>query len=172
MAINIIIVILPCKPSFIINQKHKTMKKIFSVLAAAVIAFAFTSCGGDANTPEKVAEKFVQHVAKGEIDEAKKLATEDVQGTLDLMKGGEKSGKEVKIEDMKCDTKENDSKCTFKKDGVADEVELKKVDGNWKISKFNKEGGLDMDMDDMGEDVEVEGEEVEGETDDVTEENK
>jgi len=49
------------------------MKKIFSVLAAAVIAFAFTSCGGGADTPEKVAEKFLTHIAKSELKMLKNL---------------------------------------------------------------------------------------------------
>ena len=61
------------------------MKKIFSVLAAAVIAFAFTSCGGGADTPEKVAEKFLQHIAKSEFKDAKELATGDAVKTIETL---------------------------------------------------------------------------------------
>ncbi len=150
------------------------MKKIFSVLAAAVIAFAFTSCGGGADTPEKVAEKFLQHIAKSEFKDAKELATGDAVKTIETLEsfasmsemGGEKpEAKEVKIENMKCDTKEDAAACTYKQDGKDGNIDLKKVDGAWKVASFPKEttGGDDVDTDtDMESDTTA--------TDDVTEE--
>lgn len=150
------------------------MKKIFSVLAAAVIAFAFTSCGGGADTPEKVAEKFLQHIAKSEFKDAKELATGDAVKTIETLEsfasmsemGGEKpEAKEVKIENMKCDTKEDAAACTYTQDGKDGNIDLKKVDGAWKVSSFPKEttGGDDVDTDtDMESDTTA--------TDDVTEE--
>ncbi|HPS83033.1 MAG TPA: DUF4878 domain-containing protein [Bacteroidales bacterium] len=151
------------------------MKKIFSVLAAAVIAFAFTSCGGGADTPEKVAEKFLQHIAKSEFKDAKELATGDAVKTIETLEsfasmsemGGEKpEAKEVKIENMKCDTKEDAAACTYTQDGKEGNIDLKKVDGAWKVSSFPKETT-------GGEDMETEGEDMESDstaTDDVTEE--
>ncbi len=176
MPIQIFVVFLPCKPSFIINQNLKKMKKIFSVLAAAVIAFAFTSCGSDANTPEKVAEKFLNHIAKSEYKEAKELATGDAVKTIETLEsfasmsemGGEKpEAKEVKIENMKCDTKEDAASCTYKQDGKDGSIDLKKVDGNWKVSNFPKEAGSNEDEGDE-EDVVTDDSTA---TDDVVEEN-
>jgi PBP1b-binding outer membrane lipoprotein LpoB len=149
------------------------MKKIFSLFAAAVIAFAFTSCGGGADTPEKVAEKFLQHIAKSEFKDAKGLATGDAVKTIETLEsfasmselGGEKpEKKDVKIEDMKCDTKDDVANCTYKQDGKAGNIELKKVDGAWKVSSFPKEtsGGDDMNGDVNTNDTTA--------TDDVTEE--
>ncbi|HPF01275.1 MAG TPA: DUF4878 domain-containing protein [Bacteroidales bacterium] len=149
------------------------MKKIFSVLAAAVIAFAFTSCGGGADTPEKVAEKFLQHIAKSEFKDAKELATGDAVKTIETLEsfasmsemGGEKpEAKEVKIENMKCDTKEDAAACTYKQDGKDGNIDLKKVDGAWKVSSFPKEttGGDETEEVDMESDTTA--------TDDVTEE--
>ncbi len=150
------------------------MKKIFSVLAAAVIAFAFTSCGGGADTPEKVAEKFLQHIAKSEFKDAKELATGDaVIKTIETLEsfasmsemGGEKpEAKEVKIENMKCDTKEDAAACTYTQDGKEGNIDLKKVDGAWKVSSFPKEttGGEETEEVDMESDTTA--------TDDVTEE--
>lgn len=149
------------------------MKKIFSVLAAAVIAFAFTSCGGGADTPEKVAEKFLQHIAKSEFKDAKELATGDAVKTIETLEsfasmsemGGEKpEAKEVKIENMKCDTKEDAAACTYKQDGKDGNIDLKKVDGAWKVSSFPKEttGGEETEEVDMESDTTA--------TDDVTEE--
>ncbi|PKP03562.1 MAG: hypothetical protein CVU11_07915 [Bacteroidetes bacterium HGW-Bacteroidetes-6] len=169
------------KPIYIINQNLKTMKKIFSVLAAAVIAFAFTSCGGGADTPEKVAEKFLNHIAKNEFKDAKELATGDAVKTIETLEsfasmsemGGEKpETKEVKIENMKCDTKEDASTCTYTQDGKNGSIDLKKVDGKWKVANFPKEttGGDDNgDVTTDDEDITTDDAET---TDDVTEENK
>ncbi|MPM40824.1 hypothetical protein SDC9_87472 [bioreactor metagenome] len=149
------------------------MKKIFSVFAAAVIALAFTSCGGGADTPEKVAEKFLQHIAKSEFKDAKELATGDAIKTIETLEsfasmsemGGEKpEAKEVKIENMKCDTKEDAAACTYTQDGKEGNIDLKKVDGAWKVASFPKEtsGG------DVEEDTTMENDSTA--TDDVTEE--
>ncbi len=41
------------------------MKKIFRLMAIAIVAFAFAACGGNA-TPEKAAEKFLKTYQKGD----------------------------------------------------------------------------------------------------------
>jgi len=79
--------------------------------------------------------------------------------------GGEKpEAKEVKIENMKCDTKEDAAACTYTQDGKEGNIDLKKVDGAWKVASFPKEttGGEEME-----EEV-VEGDSTA--TDDVVEE--
>ena len=150
------------------------MKKIFSILTVAVIAFAFTSCGGGSDTPEKVAEKFLNHVAKSEFKDAKSLATGEAVKTIETLEslssmGGEKPEvKDIKIEDMKCDTKEDAANCTYKKDGKEGTIDLTKVDGKWKVSNYPKEmggeEGLEADTETTEETAEA------TEADDVTEE--
>lgn len=147
------------------------MKKIFSILVVAVVAFAFTSCGGS-DTPEKVAEKFLTHVAKSEFKDAKSLATGEAAKTIETLEslssmGGEKPEvKDVKIEDMKCDTKEDAANCTYKKDGKEGTIDLTKVDGKWKVSNYPKEMGGEE-----GFDAEADAEVTDSTaTDDVTEE--
>ena len=159
------------------------MKKVFSVLAAAIIAIAFTSCGGGANTTEKVTEKFLNHMAKQEYAEAKKLATGDalemiktIESFASLGDEGETEAEVPEIKDMKCETTEEASSCTYTQDGVENKIELQKVEGKWLVSQFPKEGSstdedMDDDMDDMDmdDDMDDDMEDVDGE-DDVEEE--
>jgi hypothetical protein len=154
------------------------MKKVFSVLAAAIIAIAFTSCGGGADTPEKVAEKFLNHMAKQEFADAKKLATGDalemiktIESFATLGDDSEADAEAPKIENMKCETTEEASTCTYTQDGVDQSIELQKVEGKWLVSQFPKEGSSNTDEDvdvdvDVDEDMDADTEEG----DDVTEE--
>jgi len=155
------------------------MKKVFSVLAAAVIAIAFTSCGGGADTPEKVAENFLNHMAKKEYAEAKKLATGEalemvktIESFATLGDNSEAETEAPKVENMKCETTEEAASCTYTQDGVDNKIELQKVEGKWLVSQFPKEGSssnddADVDVDtDVDEDMDVE----DGEGDDVEEE--
>lgn len=137
------------------------MKKVFGVLAAALIAIAFTSCGGGADTPEKVAEKFLNHMAKQEYADAKKLATGDALEMIKTIESfatlGDDSEAEAdvpKIENMKCETTEDASSCTYTQDGVDQSIELQKVEDKWLVSQFPKEGSSN-DSDDVDVDVDT-----------------
>lgn len=121
------------------------MKKIFSLVIAAIVVIAFASCGNKTNTPEAVAEKYLNHLNKKEFDEAKKIATEETGQMLDMMKsfsgvGGTQEVKEVKIEGLKCETTEDKSVCNYTADGKAEVINLVKKDGNWLVEQ-KKEGG-------------------------------
>ncbi len=120
------------------------MKKLFSLVIAAIVVVAFASCGNKANTPEAVAEKYLNHLNKKEFDEAKKLATEETGQMLDMMKsfsgvGGTQEVKEVKIENMKCETTEDKSVCKYNADGKEETLNLVKKDGKWLVEQ-KKEG--------------------------------
>lgn len=123
------------------------MKKVLSILAAAFIAVMFTSCGGGANTPDKVADKFLKSMGKGDFAEAQKLATGDAAEMVKTLAsmaelGGKQEAKaEPKIEEMKCTEEGETANCKYKQDGKEGSIDLKKVDGKWLVSKFPKESG-------------------------------
>lgn len=121
------------------------MKKLFSLVIVAIVIVAVSACGGKKNTPEAVAEKFLNHLNKKEYAEAKKLGTENTKQMLDMMEslssmGGDKEVKEVKIENLKCETTEDKSHCTYTSDGKEEVLDLVKQDGNWLVD-MKKEGG-------------------------------
>jgi len=118
------------------NQKKRNMKKLFNLAIAAFVVVAFASCGDKSNTPEAVAQKYLTHLQKKEFDEAKKIATEETGQMLDMMKsfsgvGGAQEAKEVKIENLKCETTEDKSVCKYTADGKEGSLDLVKKDGKW-----------------------------------------
>lgn len=121
------------------------MKNLLKLAVVAVIIVAINACGSKTDTPEAVAEKFLTHLNKKEYAEAKKLGTEQTSQWVDMMEsfssiGGEQEQKEAKIENIKCDTKEETSTCTYLSDGKEEKIELVKKDGKWLVD-MKKEGG-------------------------------
>jgi hypothetical protein len=126
------------------NQKRKNMKKLFSLVIVAIVIVAVSACGGKKNTPEAVAEKFLGHLNKKEYAEAKKLGTENTKQMLDMMEsfagaGAKTEAKDVKIENLKCETTEDKAKCTYTAEAKEETIELVKQDGNWLVD-MKKEG--------------------------------
>ena len=124
------------------------MKKYvkFAVLAVAILAI--NACGGKKESPEAVAEKFLNHLNKKEYAEAKKLGTEQTGQMIDMMEsfssiGGAETKKEAKIESLKCETKDDKSACTYTSDGKEEKVDLVKKDGKWLVD-MKKEGTGDQ----------------------------
>ncbi len=120
------------------------MKKLFSLVIAAIVVIAFASCGDKSNTPEAVATKYLNHINKKEFDEAKKIATEETGQMLDMMKsfsgvGGAQEAKEVKIENLKCETTDEKSVCKYTADGKEESLDLVKKEGKWLVDQ-KKEG--------------------------------
>lgn len=123
------------------------MKRILSVLVAALVVIAVSNCGKK-ETPEQVAEKFLKHMAKGEYAKAKELATGDAANMVAMLEGLTKGSseqnqekKDVEIKDMKCEVKDKDATCTYKQDGKDGKIMLQQVDGKWKVSQVPKEMG-------------------------------
>lgn len=147
------------------------MKKVMNIVMAAFVVFAMASCGGGANTPEKVTEKFLSHLNKKEYAEAKKLGTEATGQYIDMIAslgdlGGAEEVKEPKIENIKCTEEAETAKCTYTSDGKEESLDLVKKDGKWLVDMKKETPDMDMDMD-MDSDTAVT-----EETDDVVEENK
>jgi hypothetical protein len=122
------------------------MKNFLKLAVVAIIIVAFNACGSKTDTPEGVAEKFLNHMAKKEYAEAKKLGTEQTGQWVDMMEsfgqigGTEGEQKETKVENLKCDTKEDKSSCTYTTDGKEEKIDLIKKDGKWLVD-MKKEGG-------------------------------
>lgn len=120
------------------------MKKLFSLVIVAIVIVAVSACGNKSNSPEAVAEKFLNHLNKKEYAEAKKLGTEQTKQMLDMMEsfsgmGNKTEAKEVKIENLKCETTEDKAKCTYTAEGKNETIDLVKQDGNWLVD-MKKEG--------------------------------
>lgn len=137
------------------NLIQSTAKKLM-MLVAFVSFGVLTSCSGD--NPEGVAEKFLNHVNKGEFEEAKKYCdkkTGELIGMMASMAGGKEAelkDKDIKAEIVSSEIKEDKATVKYKtvgKDAPADSkeqsIDLIKEDGKWKVTidkeNMNKEGG-------------------------------
>lgn len=123
------------------------MKKLATILAAGTLAFGLTGCGSS-NDAEKAVEDF--GAAVGDKDYAAicdafdpKLIEAMEQGGQDCAKAMEKNwdqmdvpaGSDVDIQDSKISEDEKTATVTVKdKDDKEQEIPLKKVDDEWKIS--------------------------------------
>ena len=137
------------------NFKNIANKTFFLL---AFVSFGFlTSCSNDSN-PEAVAEKFLNHINKGEFGEAKKYCdkkTADLIGMMESMTAGKEAelkGKDIKAEIVSSEVKDDKASVKYKtvgKDAPAEakeqSLELIKEDGKWKVTidkeNANKEGG-------------------------------
>jgi hypothetical protein len=145
------------------NKINNKMKKTLNLFVAALVAVFMVACSGDANGPEKTAEKYLKLLAEGNYDEAGKLGTEDTKQMLNFIKsfsGGAKPEKQNEVKNIKCTVAEGGetAECTYccNDQGADDKVNLKKVDGNWLVDmkKENPMEGMDMgETGDMGDDA-------------------
>jgi hypothetical protein len=111
------------------------MKKLFSLVIAAIVLVTVSSCNKTA-TPKEVAEKFLNHIQKKEYADAKKLATTESASTIDMMQsfgsmGGEQKEAKIEVKDEKIDG----DKATVKymEDGAEKTLDLVKIDNEWKV---------------------------------------
>lgn len=137
------------------NTFRSIAGKAFLILGFLSFSF-FVSCSNDSN-PEAVAEKFLNHVNKGEFAEAKEYCDEQTAsliGMMESMVAGKKD--EMKKLDAKVEiisSEVTDDKATVKYKttstkepaGTEQTLNLVKVDGKWKVTidkeNANKEGG-------------------------------
>ena len=101
------------------------------------------SSGFESNDPpEKVAEMFLNHMAKKEFVEAKKLATPTSAELIDMMdtlsKNNGKQSKESIIEIQQCKIDGDKAVCNYKENGEPSQIALVKIDGKWLVD-FKKE---------------------------------
>ncbi len=114
------------------------MKNLLKLAVLAVVIFAINACGSKTDTPEAVATTFLGHLNKKEYAKAKELGTDQTKEYLATLEsfdsfGGEQDKKEVKIENMKCNTTEDKANCTYLGDGKEETIDLVKKDGKWLV---------------------------------------
>lgn len=130
--------------------------KAFLILGFLSFSF-FVSCSNDSN-PEAVAEKFLNHVNKGEFAEAKEYCDEQTAsmiGMLESMAAGKKDelkNNKEKIEIISSEVVEDKATVKYKSTGgeastdAEKTLNLVKVDGKWKVTidkeNANKEEGM------------------------------
>jgi hypothetical protein len=114
------------------------MKNLLKLAVLAVVILAINACGSKTDTPEAVAEKFLNHLNKKEYAKAKELGTDQTKEYLATLEsfdsfGGDQAKKEVKIENMKCTTTDDKANCTYLGDGKEETIDLVKKDGKWLV---------------------------------------
>lgn len=108
------------------------MKKVITVIVLALMFFSCSSLG-----PESVAKNFLENLAKGKVDEAKKYATEPTGKMLDLANnfGTLPVNPNFKFEMIRDSVVDNKAWVIFvDEEGKEDVVELVKIDGNWLVN--------------------------------------
>jgi hypothetical protein len=112
------------------------MKKLLSVVVIALAIIAMNACKSS-DTPDKVAEKFLNHIAKKEFADAKKLATPESAASIDMLESFSKMGgdqaKEAVIKDVKCKEDGDKAACDYTENGEAKKIDLVKKDGKWLV---------------------------------------
>jgi len=134
------------------------MKKIILSAAAVVLMISMIGCkeGGD---PKTVVMNFYDALGKKDFDEAKKYATNETKGTLDMLKSfaamGSKDTKDEKYDKSKMifgDPKIDGDKATVevknKDTNETETINLKKENGEWKVA-FDKSEMMQKGMDKM-----------------------
>lgn len=129
------------------------MKKLLILVFSVFVFFGLSGCGNSSNNPEKVAVSFFQNLIDGKTDLAvemldfSSLKDDEVKIAKDKLKvllgsfGEElkKNGKDVKISSKGVTYSEDKNRATVtleiatKEDTKTDEVELVKVNKEWKI---------------------------------------
>ena len=145
------------------------MKKLF-VISLAIISLIFVQCK-KADTPEQVTEKFISAIQQNDFAVAKALADSSALETLNMIESfaGQMGQPITKVDsivpdvkDIQCEDMEvkDMKKCYYTSEGAKNYVELKKINNEWKVVNFPKEGENDsadeMDLDmDMSEDMDT-----------------
>lgn len=127
------------------------MKKVLLIFLSA--AFLAACSGGPGDTPEAVAEKFLNHMQKLEFSQAKDLGTEDTKELLSLLESfaGGMSADDIPdapaIEYVNCNEDGDKADCTYccDENGAEADVQLRKVGGKWLVHMSKEEAFGDMD---------------------------
>ena len=120
--------------------------KLRTLVLGAVAGLVMTACGGgSSSSPEAVTKSFVEALAAGTCDQALEMTTgtasETVQGTID---GGCEKYESTIVGEVECTTEDETASCTCtEKREIMGEMtfnySLEKVEGNWKVSNYEKD---------------------------------
>ena len=125
------------------------MKKLL-VITLAIVSLVFVQCK-KGNTPEQVTEKFISALQQNDFEVAKSLADSTALEILNMIESlvtqmGETVTKNDSIvpdvKDIICEDMDikDMKKCTYTSQGTQNYVELKKIENEWKVVNFPKEG--------------------------------
>ena len=125
------------------------MKKLL-VITLAIVSLVFVQCK-KANTPEQVTEKFISAIQQDDFEVAKSLADSTALEILNMIESlvtqmGETITKNDSIipdvTDIKCEDMDSQDmkKCFYTSQGTQNYVELMKIENEWKVVNFPKEG--------------------------------
>jgi outer membrane lipoprotein-sorting protein len=108
------------------------MKKATIILAGISALLLLSGCG---QSPSKVAMAFSEEMAKGNITEAKKYATEQTGQLLDMVAsmGAMDTEPDAKFKVTKETIDGSHATVKIEKDGDEEEMDLVKIDGKWKV---------------------------------------
>ena len=110
------------------------MKNLFKLAVVALVAISMNACK-NAETADKVAEKFLTSIEKKDFAAAKALATPESQAIFDMKfsKDNAKGGKEGVIAGIKCKETDTTATCDYTKDGDPNTLNLSKRGGKWMV---------------------------------------
>lgn len=119
------------------------MKKSLLIFLLAIF---FVACN-NSNSPEVITIKFLESINSGNFKEAKNYCDESTAKLLEIlanMPEGVKENKvsKIKVNIIKTDIKDDTAEVTYTLDDKKEEMKmnLKKIDGKWKVS-IGKESG-------------------------------
>ena len=117
----------------------RTLKFSAIALLAVVVLWA---CGGANGGAKEVGTSFLNAIAKGDVDGAKKFATKDAQTSLDMASATFEAKKANPDKIEVGEIKEEGDKATlsYKENGADKTLDLIKEDGKWKAA-WSKGGG-------------------------------
>jgi hypothetical protein len=132
------------------------MKKTLIFSAVALLAVVVLWACGGASGPKAVGESFLNAMAKGDIEGAKKYATKEAQSSLDMMAGTAEAKKANPDKIEIGEVKEDGDKATlsYKENGVDKTLNLVKEDGAWKAAWTKGGGDTGTGLDDLGKGLE------------------
>lgn len=115
------------------------IKKKATLLSFIFILTVFVSCMKDDNSPEVIAEKFLNHIEKAEFKEAKLYCDEKTASMIEVLESFATSFPKKdavdSVEILSSEIKDDQATVTYSMSKKEEEqLTLKKVDGQWKIS--------------------------------------
>ena len=117
------------------------MKKLMSIGFVLLFSFFMVSCGGSSDNPQDVAIEFMDALGDQDYDKAKDLGTENtimmigmIESMASMAPEGEDSEEMGEITWGETEIDGDNATCFYSTEDKADQqVDLVKVDGDWKV---------------------------------------
>ena len=117
------------------------MKKLMSIGFVLLFSFFMVSCGGSSDNPQDVAIEFMDALGDQDYDKAKDLGTENtimmigmIESMASMAPEGEETDEMGEITWGETEIDGDNAICFYSTEDKADQqVDLVKVDGDWKV---------------------------------------